>query len=104
MLSINKIIPRRPALVPLSLPLPAANAQAQKCKYRGELDPMYCDESKDMVADTPIDANKLKHPGTMVFTYTPVEDQAFYEKIFAPFTGKDDAVKKKAEAAAKGKK
>jgi phosphate/phosphite/phosphonate ABC transporter binding protein len=56
------------------------------CKSRGDLDPMYCDENGDLVADTPKDAKKLKVPGTLVFTYTPVEDPAVYEKIFKPFT------------------
>jgi phosphonate transport system substrate-binding protein len=47
---------------------------------------MYCDENKDLVADTPKDSKKLKNPNTIVFTYTPVEDPAVYEKIFQPFT------------------
>ena len=64
----------------------AVSAQAQECKNRGELDAMYCDENKDLVADTPKDPKKLKTPSTVVFTYTPVEDPAVYEKVFAPFT------------------
>src|SRR4029079_14918477 len=56
------------------------------CKSRGDLDPMYCDDNGDLVADTTKDAKKLKVPGTLVFTYTPVEDPAVYEKIFKPFT------------------
>ena len=28
----------------------------------------------------------LKVPSTLVFTYTPVEDPAVYEKVFKPFT------------------
>jgi len=59
---------------------------ADDCKYRGELDPMYCDENKDLVADTPKDPKKWKNPSTIVFTYTPVEDPAVYESIFKPFT------------------
>lgn len=59
---------------------------AEECKYRGDLDTMYCDENKDLVADTPKDSKKLKNPNTIVFTYTPVEDPAVYEKIFQPFT------------------
>ena len=59
---------------------------AQDCKSRGDLDAMYCDENGDMVADTPKDAKKLKTPNTLVFTYTPVEDPAVYEKVFKPFT------------------
>ena len=61
-------------------------AAAQDCKHRGDLDELYCDENGDMVADTPKDPKKLKTPGTLVFTYTPVEDPAVYEKIFKPFT------------------
>jgi phosphonate transport system substrate-binding protein len=38
------------------------------------------------VADTPKDPKKLKTPNTLVFTYTPVEDPAVYEKVFKPFT------------------
>ena len=63
----------------------AASAQ-DACKNRGDLDLHYCDENKDMVADTPRDPKKLKTPGTLVFTYTPVEDPAVYEKVFKPFT------------------
>ena len=47
---------------------------------------MYCDDNGDLVADTPKDSKKLKTPSTLVFTYTPVEDPAVYEKIFKPFT------------------
>ena len=59
---------------------------ADPCKYRGDLDPQYCDENKDLVADTPADPKKWKNPSTIVFTYTPVEDPAVYESIFKPFT------------------
>ena len=63
-----------------------ATYAADDCKNRGELDPMYCDENKDLVADAPKDPKKWKNPGTIVFTYTPVEDPAVYESIFKPFT------------------
>jgi len=66
------------------LALPALAQDA--CKHRGDLDLNYCDENKDLVADTPRDPKKLKMPGTLVFTYTPVEDPAVYEKAFKPFT------------------
>lgn len=59
---------------------------ADDCKNRGELDPMYCDENRDLVADLPKDPKKWKNPSTIVFTYTPVEDPAVYESIFKPFT------------------
>ncbi len=64
---------------------PAAHA-ADACPNRGELDTMYCDANKDMVADVPTDPKKWKNPSTIVFTYTPVEDPAVYENIFKPFT------------------
>ena len=63
-----------------------APALGQECKNRGDLDPMYCDDNGDMVADAPKDPKKFKNPSTLVFTYTPVEDPAVYEKIFKPFT------------------
>ncbi len=66
----------------LSVPVLAADA----CKNRGELDTMYCDANKDLVADVPTDSKKWKNPSTIVFTYTPVEDPAVYEDIFKPFT------------------
>ncbi len=64
----------------------AAEANAQACKNRGDLDALYCDENKDLVADVPADKKKLKNPSTLVFAYTPVEDPAVYENIFKPFT------------------
>jgi phosphonate transport system substrate-binding protein len=66
--------------------LASASLAAQECKHRGDLDAMYCDENMDMVADTPKDKSKWKNPSTIVFTYTPVEDPAVYQKAFAPFT------------------
>src|SRR5688572_13605367 len=62
-----------------------ANAQADDCKNRGQLDTLYCDENKDLVADTPKDKGRWKNPNTLVFTYTPVEDAAVYETAFKPF-------------------
>ena len=59
---------------------------ADACKNRGELDTLYCDENRDLVADLPADPKKWKNPSTIVFTYTPVEDPAVYENIFKPFT------------------
>ena len=68
----------------LAVAVPALAADA--CTNRGELDTMYCDANKDMVADVPADSKKWKNPSTIVFTYTPVEDPAVYENIFKPFT------------------
>jgi len=75
----------RAAALAAALVLPFA-ATAQECKNRGDLDPLYCDDNGDLVADTPKDPKKLKTPNTLVFTYTPVEDPAVYEKVFKPFT------------------
>lgn len=62
-------------------------AQAQDtCPNRGDLDNLYCDANKDLVADPPTDPAKFKDPSTLVFTYTPVEDPAKYENIFKPLT------------------
>ena len=58
---------------------------ADDCKNRGTLDEMYCDENMDLVADTPKDTKDWKDPGTLVFTYTPVEDPAVYKDAFADF-------------------
>jgi phosphonate transport system substrate-binding protein len=56
------------------------------CTHRGDLDALYCDANKDLVADAPTDPQKWKNPSTLVFTYAPVEDPAVYENIFKPFT------------------
>ncbi|MBL8520400.1 MAG: phosphate/phosphite/phosphonate ABC transporter substrate-binding protein [Betaproteobacteria bacterium] len=73
-------------LAAFALALSATAAVAQECKHRGDLDTLFCDENKDMVADAPKDKAKWKNPSTIVFTYTPVEDPAVYQKAFAPFT------------------
>jgi len=56
------------------------------CPNRGDLDTQFCDVNRDLTADLPVDPAKQKNPNTLVFTYTPVEDPAVYEKIFKPFT------------------
>jgi phosphonate transport system substrate-binding protein len=63
----------------------AAPAQAQQCENRGTLDARYCDANRDLLADTPTDVGKQKDPDTLVFSYTPVEDPAVYENVFADF-------------------
>ena len=69
------------------LGLAAMSAWAQDaCSHRGDLDTNYCDENRDLVADPPKDAKRFRNPSTLVFTYTPVEDPAVYEKAFKPFT------------------
>lgn len=60
-------------------------ASAQTCAHRGQLDDLYCDADRDMLADPPTDKSKWKNPSTLIFTYTPIEDPAVYQKIFAHF-------------------
>ncbi len=60
-------------------------ASAEDCVSRGALDTRYCDENGDLVADAPKESSRFKDPGTLVFTYTPVEDPAVYQDAFADF-------------------
>ena len=74
-------------LVAIALTAAAFQLSAQDaCTNRGELDALFCDENRDLVADPPKDAKRFKNPSTLVFTYTPVEDPAVYENVFKPFT------------------
>ncbi len=73
-------------LAALALAGPMTVAAQDTCPHRGELDSIYCDANKDLVADPPSDPKKFRNPNTLVFTYTPVEDPAVYERIFKPFT------------------
>ncbi len=63
----------------------AAFAQGDDCQNRGALDPMYCDDDGDLVADRPEDESEWLDPDTIVFAYTPVEDPAIYQDIWQPF-------------------
>ena len=69
------------ASLAISAPAPAADA----CKFRGELDERYCDENRDLVADVPTDPKKQKDPPFLLFTYSPLEDPAVYEKLLEPY-------------------
>lgn len=60
-------------------------AVAQSCPHRGDLDVMYCDEDRDLVADPPKDPGKLISPDPLIFTYVPVEDPAVYETAWSDF-------------------
>jgi phosphonate transport system substrate-binding protein len=59
-------------------------AFAQACP-QGALDARYCDRDGDLVADAPADAKQLLNPGTLIFSYTPVEDPEVYRKAWDPF-------------------
>ncbi|WP_028575477.1 phosphate/phosphite/phosphonate ABC transporter substrate-binding protein [Desulfonatronovibrio hydrogenovorans] len=63
----------------------SANSLVFGCEHRGALDPMFCDEDMDLVADSPADPGKWKDPSTLIFTYTPVEDPAVYRDLFTDF-------------------
>ncbi|MCP8688388.1 phosphate/phosphite/phosphonate ABC transporter substrate-binding protein [Marinobacterium sedimentorum] len=72
-------------LLTASLLLGAGIANADECSNRGVLDDKFCDENKDLVADSPKDASEWRDPSTLVFTYTPVEDPAVYKDAFKEF-------------------
>ena len=70
-------------LLAIRLAWPAL-AEAQDCP-RGDLDKAYCDGDGDLVADRPGDPKQLVNPRTLVFSYTPVEDPALYQKVWNGF-------------------
>ena len=82
---MKKTIAQSLTLVGLLVSVGTGYAQ-DTCTHRGDLDALYCDANKDLLADVPKDPAKLRNPSTLVFTYTPVEDPAKYENIFKPFT------------------
>ena len=57
---------------------------AEECP-RGALDKRYCDLDRDLVADLPLDSSQWQDPGTIIFSYTPVEDPAVYAKVWDGF-------------------
>jgi phosphonate transport system substrate-binding protein len=60
-------------------------AHAQEDCPRGTLDKAYCDRNGDLVADLPTDPKKIVNPSTLIFSYTPVEDPAVYQKVWDGF-------------------
>ena len=50
-----------------------------------QLDPRYVDNDGDLIADIPEDPSEWVDPDTLVFAYTPVEDPAVYEDVWAEF-------------------
>ena len=63
----------------------AGSALAQEDCPRGLLDKAYCDRNGDLVADAPTDPKKLINPSTLIFSFTPVEDPAVYQKAWDGF-------------------
>jgi phosphonate transport system substrate-binding protein len=51
----------------------------------GDLDPRYCDENGDLVADAPSDSSMGLDPDRLIFAYTPVEDPAQFRGVWAGF-------------------
>ena len=62
----------------------ATEATAEQQQY-GELDLGYVDKDGNKVADFVEDPAKQLDPDTLIFAYTPVEDPAVYEDVFAGF-------------------
>jgi phosphonate transport system substrate-binding protein len=74
------------ALAALAVALALSGAaRAQEDCPRGSLDKAYCDRNDDLVADAPTDPKKLVNPSTLIFSYTPVEDPAVYQKVWDGF-------------------
>lgn len=61
-----------------------APAAAEDCP-RSFLDAQYCDRDGDLTADLPADPDQWIDPDTLIFSYTPVEDPAVYESVWAGF-------------------
>ena len=74
------------ALLAALVALPFSAWAQDSCANRGQLDTLYCDENRDLVADAPKDPSKWRDPATLVWAYTPIEDPAVYANAFKPFT------------------
>ncbi len=74
----------RGAIVAGALALSGAAFAQEDCP-RGLLDKAYCDRNGDLVADAPTDPKKLVDPSILIFSYTPVEDPAVYQKVWDGF-------------------
>ena len=75
---------RRAAVVCFVLASHTAWAE-DTCPYRGDLSPLYCDKDRDLTADAPKDKTKWRNPASLMLSYSPQEDTAFYEKLWAPY-------------------
>ena len=58
-------------------------AASDECQNRGDLDLRYCDDDRDLLADTPKNSSQWIDPDTLVFSYTAVEDPSVYENVFS---------------------
>lgn len=50
-----------------------------------QLDPRFTDNDGDLIADIPTEPSEWVDPPVLVFAYTPVEDPAVYEDVWAEF-------------------
>jgi phosphonate transport system substrate-binding protein len=57
---------------------------AEDCP-RSFLDERYCDRDGNLTADLPLDESQWVDPDTIIFSYTPVEDPAVYQKVWDGF-------------------
>lgn len=57
---------------------------AEECN-RSFLDARYCDRDRNLTADLPLDPKDWVDPDTIIFSYTPVEDPAVYQKVWDGF-------------------
>ncbi len=80
---LNSVL--KPSLAVFAALLLSANALAQEDCPRGTLDQQYCDRDGDLVADLPLDEADWVDPDTIIFSYTPVEDPAVYQKVWDGF-------------------
>jgi phosphonate transport system substrate-binding protein len=55
------------------------------CTYRGDLDAAYCDENRDLLADTPTTSAQA-NPTKLVIALTALEDEGTAPDLYAPFT------------------
>ena len=68
------------------LAIGAGDASAQGCLHWGSLDKtLYCDENRDLLADTPSQGFQLLDPDTLVFSYAAQDGAADEEQAFAEF-------------------
>ena len=63
---------------------PFAASAAEDCP-RSFLDERYCDRDGNLTADLPLNEDEWVDPGTIIFSYTPVEDPAVYQKVWDGF-------------------
>jgi phosphonate transport system substrate-binding protein len=62
----------------------ATPAAAEDCPH-SFLDERYCDRDGNLTADLPTDPSEWVDPDTIIFSYTPVEDPAVYQKVWDGF-------------------